>query len=184
MSEQFELDANKLGELILYSATNASGDSQFGMTRLYKQLFLADFLAYRELGRPISGATYEHRQRGPAPRGIDDVRSRLTGQGRLRLAPVDVAGHTQQRPVALDEPDMSAFGADELKILGRADEEPRGLSASEVSEWSHQRPGWRLTAEREEIPYYTAFMWHEDPINRADLEWAREVVERDRRNEL
>ncbi len=175
---KFELNTTKLGELILYFARRGARDPAFGTTRLYKELFLADFWAYRELGRPITGETYLHLRHGPAPKHFRSVRSALVRSGKLRFAGVDVGGHIQKRPEAVAKPDTSLFSEKELDIIERAANELAGLSAKEVSEWSHERPGWRVTGDHQEIPYEMAFMWYDDPISHADLEWARTEVAR------
>ena len=53
-----EYDAGKLGELIVYIVENSLGDPYFGKTKLNKILFAADFEAYRQRGRSITGADY------------------------------------------------------------------------------------------------------------------------------
>ncbi len=177
MSE-FELNARKLGELILYLAKRGADDPAFGTTRLYKELFLADFWAYRELGRPITGETYVHRQHGPAPKHFQSIQADLVRRGKLRVVAVDVGGHTQKRPRAVSKPDTGLFSEPELDIIERAANELAGLSAKEVSDWSHERPGWKVTRDRQQIPYEMAFMWYDDPVSHADIEWARTEVDR------
>ncbi len=58
MSEQIVVDRTKLGELMLFISKRTAEDRRFGATKLNKVLFFSDFLAYRLLGDPITGAQY------------------------------------------------------------------------------------------------------------------------------
>lgn len=60
---------------MLYIAKRSLTDPYFGYVKLNKILFYADFVAYGELGKPITGATYIRNLYGPTPRG--SRRSRL-----------------------------------------------------------------------------------------------------------
>lgn len=66
----FRLNKEKFRELILYVANMSRNDPDFGAVKLNKILYYADFRAYRELGRPISGAAYRKLSEGPAPRQL------------------------------------------------------------------------------------------------------------------
>ena len=61
----------KLEQTILYIARVSQDDPHFGIAKLTAILFYADFEAYRRLGHSITGATYKHFDRGPAPKLSD-----------------------------------------------------------------------------------------------------------------
>lgn len=64
----FKFDESKFKELVLYIATNTSRDPTVGAVELNKILYYSDFIAYKRLGRPITGAAYQKLSEGPAPR--------------------------------------------------------------------------------------------------------------------
>src|SRR5437660_6974881 len=46
-------------ELVLYICQKCATDQKFGATKLNKILYFSDFLAYAELGEPITGFEYQ-----------------------------------------------------------------------------------------------------------------------------
>jgi hypothetical protein len=67
-----------------------------------------------------------------------------------------VLGFRQRRLVPRREPDLLAFTADERATIDRVIDDLRSLTASQVSDLSHEEPGWRLVEDGETIPYAAA----------------------------
>lgn len=176
MIEEIEMATDKLAELILYFADKSKDDPTFGSIKLNKMLFASDFLAYAYLGSSITGASYQHLEKGPAPRGLLPAREKLINEGRLELEFTKYFCKTQQRPVGLDEPELSVFSKDEIEICDYVIEQFAKADACDTSEWSHKILGWLNTEMKEEIPYYTAFLWQKNPIGKADLIWAEKQL--------
>lgn len=152
---------DRLGELALLIAGHLADDAGFGATRLNKALFLTDFLHYRRYGSSVSGAVYERLPRAPAPRGIVEVRERLVTQGDARLQVAGYLGYLQHRLVAVRPPGGGTFGRTELEVAAQV--------CGVLQGHSHLNPlGWQLAAEREEIPYPSAFLASVAPV-RDDL---------------
>jgi len=151
----------KFRELLLYIAQQCRDDVFFGATKLNKQLFFADFLAFRNLGQPITGADYMALEHGPGPRRLLPIRAEMICNGELAI---DVRAH-QDRIVALREPDKGVFTEDELAIVDDVIEELRDATADEVSKFSHRFAGWlaamkegNATGRHVSIPYETVFV--------------------------
>jgi hypothetical protein len=74
-------------ELVLYLTAKSEGDSRFSSDKLNKLLFHCDFTAYRQLGRSITGYSYQKLPYGPAPKAAQRAfdRSALSTE-ELRLA--------------------------------------------------------------------------------------------------
>ena len=149
---------NKFAELILYVAKQSDCDPTFGAVKLNKILWASDFIAYGKLGKAITGQEYFKLENGPAPRRLLPVRSKLEEQGRAAVQKLERYGFTQQRLVALEEPDLSDFTGEEIAIVDDVIRELFGKSADDVSRWSHQFPGWMAAALQETIPYETVFV--------------------------
>ena len=177
-SDQIEFKPEKFEELLLCFAKKSADDRSFGSTTLCKMLFVADFLAYAYHGTPITGAEYQHLRKGPAPRELLPIREKMVKEGRLEIRPVDFYGKTQQRAIALDEPDYSVFSKEEQELCDYVLKQFQGIDARISSEWSHGILGWLNTMDREEIPYYTIFMWMKEAITQSDMDWARTRLEK------
>ena len=175
---QFDFDAEKFKELIVYVAERCADDPSFGAVKLNKILYYADFDAYRLLNQPISGATYRKLSEGPAPKELVKSRDELIEQGRIELEERPYFNRTQKRIVlTLGEaanPEM--FSVDERQVVDQVIQFFWGKSAREVSDYSHREPGWLAAGEREPIPYETAGLSPE-PIDQETEEYALRLAQ-------
>lgn len=143
----------KLEELLLYIATRYRDDSTFGVTRLTKVLFWADYERFRQTGEAIAGGTYIKMPRGPMLYGFQDLLKGLEGDGSLRLEERSWEKGVQKSPVALREPNLQSFTPDEIALVDRIIEEHRGKTAADVSDLSHELLGWQAAPPNRPIPY-------------------------------
>lgn len=153
---------DKFKELMLYIAKRSEADPKFGAIKLNKLLYFADFRAYAENGQPITGARYQKLRWGPAARALLPVRAELIEEGAAELESVQY-GHPQDRLVALREPDIEDFSPRELKIIDEVIEEHGPVNGSEISNVSHEAPGWQLARLQEDIPYHTVRITRPEP---------------------
>ncbi len=168
-----DLDREKFRELMLYIADKSVDDPGFGATKLNKLLFFADFLAYSDLGRPITGAEYQKLEHGPAPRHLLGVQRELEAEGAATVTPQQRYRFTQHRLTALRKPDLSVFSAAEIALVDEVLQLLRGATAVEVSRISHNwSVGWDVAEAGETIPYETAF-WTMVPPGESDIEAAQ-----------
>lgn len=173
----------KFKEMVLYFTERSVElkDEGFGMVKLNKLLYRADFEAYRTLGHAITGETYERQEFGPVARDLLIVLDELGASGRLRWEHIPAGPYTRNVPRALDREetvsDRSAFSNDELDVMERALSELATYGGKAVSVWSHeQSAGWNLAGEDGNIiEYGTAFISTE-PIPSEDLERASRYV--------
>lgn len=160
MEPQF--NEKKFGELIVYLAMKCDDDVCFGATKLNKLLFYSDFAAYRALGAPITGAEYRALPFGPAPKELLPARERLVREKAIALQ----AFGNQHRVIALREPDLSVFSANEIAAVDLVLEKLADLDAGKISEISHAFLGWKAAmaecmahpGRKVSIPYGTAFV--------------------------
>jgi hypothetical protein len=171
-------DKEKLAELVIFFASESGNDRLFGSTKLNKLLFLADFLAFGHLGKPITGARYIHQKRGPTPSPDEflPVRDSLLRDGRLELVPEETFYGTKKRPKTDRKPDLSKFSKKEIEIAYEALETLKHMGNTDSENWSHKFIGWLSTTEGETIPYSSAYLWQGVPLSEEDYEWARETA--------
>jgi hypothetical protein len=162
--QRFQRD--KFKELILYLATKHEDEEFWGKTKLNKCLFYSDFMAFERFGEPITGAAYVALERGPAPKAMVPVQREMVES---REIAVQVRG-AQHRIVALREPDLSDFSAQEIALVDHVIERTRMATADMLSEHSHGFLGWQAaraeaiaTQKQVAIPYSTAFVSSEPP---------------------
>lgn len=164
-----EFDVKRLEELVLYIAKRTEGDPNFGRTKLAKVLFYSDFVAYRDDGAALTGATYIRMPFGPFPRDLSVVEERLREAGRAELV-YDVDEYEAKRIHVVDEPrDLDRlFEAWQLRLVDMWIEEISSATARRISDLSHEHPGWVLARETgETIPYESAYAPAQAPPDEA-----------------
>jgi len=162
-------DDDKFRELILYIATRCEEDPYFGKTKLNKILFYADFTAYGELGAPITGQEYMRLDHGPGPRRMKPMLDRMLEQHDVSVQHEAKASFRQERVVAGRRPDLTLFSEPQLAIVNRVIRALWGRTNSRVSEISHANLGWKLTRDKETIPYETVFL-SDRPLTDEEIE--------------
>jgi hypothetical protein len=164
----------KLRELILYIAARCERDPTFGAVKLAKILFYVDFVAYSYTGRPITGAVYQRLANGPAPERLRDIRNALEKERAAAVVRRAYFDKTQDRLVALKDPDLNLFSGREIAIVDCVIQELWAMNAREVSLQSHG-PAWRITKPGEMIPYELAFL-DEEGYSDGDVARAKELL--------
>jgi len=163
MGARTEFDRGKFEELIVYFARRLGPEAALGRVKLAKLLMHSDFIAFRRLGRPITGATYEKWEHGHLPREFVMVEKDLIAAGAIQQEEVAYYGKRLKQTAALRDPNMSDFSEDELGIIEGAIRIYGHESATYLSELAHQEPGWELAEWREVIPYQTGLIGIERP---------------------
>lgn len=148
----------KFVEMVLHVADRLQGDRAGGATKLNKVLFFAEFTHLRRHHQVISGCEFQKLTHGPAPRQLLPVRDRLIESGEANLVKEDFLGRPQHRLVPAREANLEVFTKEELQSIEDVLAQLAGMIGTQVSELSHQEPGWRLTEVGETIPFSTAFL--------------------------
>ena len=176
--KSFKFRPDKFRELVVYVAKGSAADPTFGAIKLNKVLYYSDFASYRQLGQPITGATYRKFFEGPAPVELPDVRRELidsrdaTSEERPYFA-----GSLVRLVIRVGrEPNRELFKPGELEIVDQVVDFFEGKTEREVADFSHKEPGWAAARDREDIPYETAWM-SSGPISREAEEWGVRFAE-------
>ena len=151
-------DESKFVEMVLHVAERLQDDCAGGATKLNKILFFAEFTHLRRHHQVISGCEFQKLTHGPAPRQLVPVRRQLLESGAAELVEEDFLGRPQHRLVPIREADLEVFADEELQTIEDVLTQLAGMTGTQVSELSHQEPGWRLTEVGETIPFSTAFL--------------------------
>jgi hypothetical protein len=153
----------KLKELIVYVATLSERDDTFGATKLNKVLFRADFTAYAQWGKPVTGVEYFALENGPAPRPMKKLLRLMEDEGAIAIREKDYFGHEQHRVIPLRSPDLSGFSKEEMNLLFLLIQHYWGRSGTSLSNESHEFLGWSLAKLEETIPYPVALVGDREP---------------------
>ncbi len=172
---KFTEDDARFKELVLYICEKCAADPKFGATKLNKTLYFSDFLAYAELGNPITGMEYQKLPNGPAPRRLLPLREEMVKADELAVQRVRlVSGRIQERPINLRSANLDMFTSRQIALVDSIIEALRDSTAEEVSELSHRMVGWKAVDPGDTIPYETIFI-SDEPMSEADLQRAHEL---------
>lgn len=170
----------KFTQLYLYFACKSKEDPNFDTVKHNKLLFRSDFLAFGHFGKPITGATYIHLPKGPAPAHTQryGVQDELIKKGVLLSEKFDFAGKTLRKVKYLPAtaPETNLLSKEELEL---ADDSLRALkdyNSDEVSAVSHNWLGWKMTRNNQVIPYQTVYIRYLKPVTLDDMDWAKKIL--------
>lgn len=166
-------DPTKLKETILFVAHQCEGDPTFGSVKLNKILWYSDFDAYRKHGEAITAARYQHQPEGPVLLAMPPIKREMQAEGLVREIQ-GTQGPTHKRLVALRQPDLSQFSAQEIALVTEYITKFWHVSAKKVSDYSHTTMAWRLTVNGQEIPYAAAFA-ADEPLGEGAEAWRKEI---------
>lgn len=174
---EFIFDQTKFRELVLYIANRSESDPLFEVVKLNKILYYSDFAAYRILDRPITGASYQKFNEGPAPREMLSQRRIMIDSGDITVENRPYFGGVQQCIIPLRRSDTEMFTHEELSIVDGAIDGMWHMTSRAASEFSQQELGWLAAEHGETIPYETAWL-SPGPLPQEGEEYAHKVVER------
>lgn len=149
-----------LRELILYIADQCEEDKGFGLTKLNKIIYFADFMSYAKYGEPITGVPYIKMPKGPVPQPMLAVRKQMEANIEILIRSRDYHGYPQQRVIALREANLERFKPRDIALIDAVIRRLADETAAEVSERSHGR-AWKAVRNHERIPYNAAFISNE-----------------------
>jgi hypothetical protein len=171
MAGGVEYDEKKLKELVIYVANRSLDDPFFGKTKLNKILYFSDFQSFRQHGVSISGAVYQHLPQGPCPQRMLPVLNALESDDQVVIVPEEVGGGLpQERIVAMRPPQTAMFTKEEIFVVEEVLTLLRKLNNTQASERSHNTMSWKLTRNKQEIPYGAALISSAEP-SEEDLTW-------------
>ena len=175
---RFDFRSRKFKELMLYFSKRGLDEGLvIGSTKLNKLLFFTDFRAFAELGSPVTGATYQKLQWGPAARQLLPMRDEMLRDGEVRFRDRS-DDDLNDVLVPISAPDISALSDDERRIADEVFEELRPYNATASSDYSHLKAaGWKVVDIRDDIPYESAFVITDPPPAEA-IELGRELASR------
>ncbi|HIU11402.1 MAG TPA: DUF4065 domain-containing protein [Candidatus Onthocola stercorigallinarum] len=120
-------------------------------TQLMKYLFASDFLNYKLFNKTISNFKYAHAPWGPIVNNQDALLNLLIKQDYIKLA--SSVDDSAMLFAPLQDADLSCFNEDEIKVLDKIIDEFKGMSAKDLSDWSHKFIGWMETKDGEIIDF-------------------------------
>ncbi len=147
----------RLREGILYVSKACESAPSFGLVKLNKILWRADFDSFVERGQPVTGRQYQRLEQGPAPIEMRPVLNEMLAENLIRIDRARVIDFFEQRPVALVEPNVSLFSRSDLNFFDRAIAIYWDKTGKETSDASHGA-AWASRDNGTPMPYESAYL--------------------------
>jgi hypothetical protein len=170
-----EFNKEKFKEMILCIVEKSKKDERFGAVKLNKILYYSDFIAYRNLGHSVTGATYQHLGEGPAPKEFLQAKEELEQEKLVNTEYRPYFNRVQHRLVAKRSCNKGLFSSDEMDIVDIVIKALWEFNGTEVSLQSHKEYGYKLTEEGETIPYSSAY-FSSQPLDADQEMLGREIA--------
>jgi hypothetical protein len=153
----------RLRELILYVSAKSADMKRFGLIKLNKIIWKADFAAFLARGLPVTGRAYQRLRFGPAPIEMQPLLAEMAQDQLIRFERIDFGkdaeGHEiiETRTIALDQPTLRWFSPDDLAFVDQAIDYYRSMTGTETSDDSHGM-AWSSRSDADPMPYESAYL--------------------------
>lgn len=158
----------RLKEAALYVIQKYESAEVFGLVKLNKTLWKADFDAFAERGHPVTGRQYKRLPQGPVPNEIVPVLNEMIRDGLIVITPARVFDFDEKRPKALAEPNLKEFSPADLEYLDRSIAFYWEKTGREASDLSHG-VAWKTRANGDPMPYDLAYL-SDEPLQQWEAE--------------
>ncbi len=152
-----EINMRKFKNLILYILEKCAGKPNIGETVLYKLLYFSDFNYYELYEEHLSGATYRKLPNGPVPLSVDAVLKSMVDSVELQAFKTNYYGYTQKRYMPLVGADLRLFNGAEKEVIDNVVDRLSGMSATDISNYSHEDMPWKASKDKQVIDYELVF---------------------------
>ena len=142
----------------LYVSMRFATAARFGLVKLNKTLWKADFESYAARKVPVTGRPYQRLPQGPVPREMPHVLADLLRDDMIKLEETNFGdGIVEKRPVAYGHPNMTNFSKEDIFFLDMAVDYYWSLTGGESSDDSHGI-AWKSRANSEPMYYELSYL--------------------------
>jgi hypothetical protein len=142
-----------LRQMVLYVSHIFATAPRFGLIKLNKTLWKADFDSYAARKRPITGRPYQRLDLGPAPKEMPRILNDLLRDEMITLVQTDFGeGVLEKKPITTAKANLDHFSEDDLAFVDAAIGYYWSKTGTETSDDSHGI-AW-LSRETGEPMYY------------------------------
>jgi Protein of unknown function (DUF4065) len=160
---RLEGERNRLRQLILYVAQQCVTAKFFGLIKLNKIIWKADFDSFAARQVPVTGREYRRQKLGPVAREMKPLHTEMLRQGAIRierkLFGEDETGKeiVEYRTIASDIPDLTLFSPEDMSFVNASIAHYWDMTGTETSDESHG-VAWRTRTNGDPMPYELAWL--------------------------
>ncbi len=160
---------DRLRQMILYVSQRCVSARHFGLIKLNKIIWRADFEAYATRGVPVTGRPYQRLRLGPAAKEMLPIHNGMLRDGLIEMSLRDFGDDiVERRTIALATPNMHYFSADDIRFVDESIRHYWDKTGTETSDESHG-VAWSSREDKDPMPYESAYLSDEE------LGWAQRL---------
>lgn len=148
---------SRLRDAILYIAEKYQDAERFGLVKLNKTLWKADFDSFRDRRYPITGRQYKRQKDGPVPYEMMPVIDDMLRDDWIKIEKRPIAGLVEKRVIPLFDVQTRNFSPADIGYLDRAIKFYWSYTGTEASDHSHG-VAWATRENGDDMPYDLAFL--------------------------
>jgi len=151
-------EQDRLRQMVLYISLRCETAVRFGLIKLNKILWKADFDAYAARKVPVTGRAYQRLALGPAPKEMKPVLDDLARLGMIEFRQTAFGeGIVEQRPIAKVAPNLSNFSRGDLQFVDDAILYYWDKTGIETSDDSHG-VAWKSRKDKATMYYELSYL--------------------------
>ena len=143
-------DYEKLCAMVLFFANKSS---ELLKTKLMKLLNYSDFVFYKDNGISISGLKYAHLPYGPVPERFEMLLEKMSADHIAHIEVLYEDGYEKHQVVPECKIPENVLSDKELAVLEQIYNKFKDFGSVDISRYSHQEKGYRMTKKGEIISY-------------------------------
>lgn len=155
---------DKFREVLLYILKKVGGQPNVGMTVLYKLLYFIDFDFYEKYEDQLMGAVYIKNHHGPTPLLFDRIIKEMIKNNEVEMTKSKFYQYPQVKYLINPEvePNLSILNGLEKEHIDQELDRLSGMTAKELSEFSHKDVPWITAEENKPLDYESVFYRTDD----------------------
>lgn len=148
----------RLKQLVLFVAEECENAPYFGLTKLNKIIWKADFTSFAKTGTALTGCGYQRLPFGPAPFAMVPILRALEQDKSITYLDKEFGnGVTERRVIAKVPSNTNVFRVSELNYARRAISYYWDMTGAETSDDSHGI-AWRTRDDGDRMHYELAYL--------------------------
>jgi hypothetical protein len=154
---------DRLRQMILYVSIRNVQAVRFGLVKLNKIIWRADFEAFSTRGRPVTGRAYQRLPQGPAAKEMRPLLNEMEREQAISYELTDFGKDEhgrdiiEQRPIALVGPNLAHFTKEDLEYVESSIRHYWLMTGGETSDESHG-VAWKSRGNRATMYYELSYL--------------------------
>lgn len=146
----------KFKEALLYILNKVGSKPNIGETVIYKLLYFIDFNFYEKYEEQFIGATYIKNHYGPTPKEFHKIIETMENRDLIKVKDTFFR-YPQTKYLPKRAADLTKLNAIETNIIDDVLKKLSDMTASQISDYSHNDVPWLTTEDGQRIDYEKVF---------------------------